>query len=110
MSTVIDILKQRQQDEGWSDQYLAQRLGISRVSWWRMRSGKHGMSAETLLRLMVSFPEYRSLANTALASCVASGTHSHDSQKQMLANDPDTAMNPRPAHDDESESRGRNAA
>jgi hypothetical protein len=110
MDTLIETLRHRQLAETWSDREMAQRLGIGHVTWWRAYTGKYQLSARSLLRIMAGFPEYHGLAAAALSAVVSDSPDTHVSQKQMITSEPDTAMNPGPANDDDSESEGRNAA
>lgn len=110
MDALIETLRHRQLAETWSDREMAQRLGIGHATWWRAYTGRYQLSARSLLRIMAAFPEYRELAGIALSAVVSDSPDTHDSQKQMLASEPDTAMNPGPAHDDDSAREGRRVA
>lgn len=56
--TLIDTLSERQRREEWTDEELAQRLGISRPYLVLIRSGKKPLSLNVLRSITTTFPEY----------------------------------------------------
>ncbi len=47
---------------GLSDQEMADRLGVSRPHWSRMKNGHRGLSRDVLMRAVMAFPEIHVVA------------------------------------------------
>ncbi len=68
LSTIRDLIVERQRRQRWPDGRMAKLLGISRGYWWAIRSGAKPMTWAVAIRALQQFPEY---TPAALASFLA---------------------------------------
>ncbi len=64
---LVEELRRRQRDAGWSDEEMARRIGRTRPTWSEVKRGINRPSPEFLGGVLVAFPD---LAGMTLAHLV----------------------------------------
>lgn len=73
---IIKALITKQQKEGLTDELFAEiKLGISRMHWYRIKTGKTGITLKLLQRIIVIYPELKDEVSIFLTSNVAKATN-----------------------------------
>ena len=75
---IIRKLKQKQKEEGLSDKTFALKLGVHRMTWYRIRTRKTGISIDFLRRAVLIYPDLKEEASIFLTSNVATATKRAD--------------------------------
>lgn len=56
---LIKLLTQKQKEENLTDEYFALKLGVHRMTWYRIKTGKTGISLKFLRRVLLVYPELK---------------------------------------------------
>ncbi len=55
---LVERLKEKQNESGLSEEEFAnQKLGIERVSWWNIRTGKRNIGPQVLAAILREYPD-----------------------------------------------------
>ncbi len=54
---LIEVVEERKQALGWTDEQLARALGISRSLWSQVRSGRRRVTLEVVRGILRAFPD-----------------------------------------------------
>jgi DNA-binding XRE family transcriptional regulator len=63
--TIVEKIRARQEEQNLNDTAFAKKLGISRVSWYYIRTGRNKPSQDFFSKVVRAFPELsRDILNT----------------------------------------------
>lgn len=54
---LIEVVEERKQALGWTDEQLARVLGISRSLWSQVRSGRRRLTLDVVCGILRAFPD-----------------------------------------------------
>lgn len=54
---LIEVVEERKQALGWTDEQLARALGISRSLWSQVRSGRRRVTLDVVRGILRAFPD-----------------------------------------------------
>ena len=63
--TIVEKIRAKQEEQGLNDSAFALKVGISRVAWYYIRTGRNKPSQEVFSKIVRAFPELsRDILNT----------------------------------------------